>query len=171
MRVNKPELIKEIIETISRYYGFNHNRRIRDSLVFWLMCSGVHLYNMSEIKTADVNKEKKEITVNGVVYPIIDDDIIKLLDEWSKCVYVESERYGPIYLAESEFLFRPTVIDRLFEDRSSSGVFIAAIRRISEHYYEATGKRITMTSMGVTMPGVFSDVVEIIEVHEIQQQM
>ena len=166
MRVNEPKLIKEVIETIRSEYFFNHNRFIRDSLVFWLMCSGVHLYNMSDIKTADVNREEKQITVNGIVYKIIDDDVLNLIDEWTKCVYVESERFGPVFLADSEYLFRPTIVDRLFDERSSSGVFVAAIRRVSEHYYDVTGKRITMTSLGVTMPGVFTDVVEIIEIVE-----
>ena len=164
MRVDKPEIIKEVLSTIRSDYGFNHNRYIRDSLVFWLMCSGVHLYNMSDIKTADVNRAEKQITVNEIVYKIIDDDVIRLIDEWDKCVYVESERFGPVYLAEVEYLFRPTVVDRLFEEKSNSGVFIAAIRRISDHYFDITGRRITMTSMGVTMPGVFSDVVEVIEI-------
>ena len=164
MRVDSPEIIKEVLETIRTEYGFNHNRYIRDSLVFWLMCSGVHLYNMGEIKTADVNKKEKQIAVNGIVYSIIDDDILTLIDEWVNCVYVESERFGPVYLADSEYLFRPTIVDRLFEEKSNSGVFIAAIRRISNHYFDITGKRITMTSLGVTMPGVFNDVVEIFEV-------
>ena len=164
MRVDSPEIIKEVLETIRTEYGFNHNRYIRDSLVFWLMCSGVHLYNMGEIKTADVNKKEKQIAVNGIVYSIIDDDILTLIDEWVNCVYVESERFGPVYLADSEYLFRPTIVDRLFEEKSNSGVFIAAIRRISNHYFDVTGKRITMTSLGVTMPGVFNDEVEIFEV-------
>ncbi|MCL2124601.1 MAG: hypothetical protein FWH33_01270 [Oscillospiraceae bacterium] len=164
MRVDHPDIIKDVLTTIRSEYGFNHNRYIRDSLVFWLMGSGVHLYNMSEIKNSDIDREKKLITVNGTEYQIIDDEVLRLIDEWSKCVYVESERFGPVYLADGEYLFRPTVVDALFEEKSSSGVFIAAIRRISEHYFDATGKRITMTSMGVTMPGVFSDVVEIIEI-------
>ena len=166
MRVDKPQIIKDILDSIRIEYGFNVNRYIRDSLVFWLMSSGVHLYNMGEIKNSDINREEKQITANGIVYKIIDDEVIRLIDEWNKCVYVESERFGPVYLADSEYLFRPTVVDRIFEEKSSSGVFIAAIRRVSNHYYEITGRRITMTSMGVTMPGVFNDVVEIIEVSE-----
>ena len=164
MRVDHPEIIKDVLESIRVEYGFNHNRYIRDSLIFWLLCSGVHLYNMSDIRTADVNHKEKQITVNGFVYDIIDDDVIVLMDKWTKCVYVESERFGPVYLAETEFLFSPTVVDRLFEEKSNTGVFLAAVRRISNHYFDVTGKRITMTSMGVTMPGVFSDVVEVIEI-------
>ena len=164
MRVDQPELIKEVLETVRSEYGFNHNRYIRDSLIFWLMCSGVHLYNMGEIKLTDINRKDKQIAVNGLVYNIIDDDILTLIDEWDKCVYVESERFGPVYLADSVYLFKPTVVDALFDDRSSSGVFIAAIRRISNHYFDMTEKRITMTSMGVTMPGVFNDVIEVIEI-------
>jgi len=164
MRVDHPKIIKDVLSSIKIEYGFNHNRYIRDSLVFWLLCSGVHLYNMGDIRNVEINRTEKQITVNDIVYNIIDDDVIALIDEWNKCVYVESERFGPVYLAESEYLFRPTVIDRLFEEKSNSGVFIAAMRRISEHYFDVTGKRITMTSMGVTMPGVFSDVVEIIEI-------
>ena len=167
MRVDNPKAIKEVLEAIRGEYGFNHNRYIRDSLVFWMICSGVHLYNMSDIKTAEINRAEKQISVNGYVYDIIDDEVITLIDDWDKCVYVESERFGPVYLAESEYLFRPTVVDRLFDERSASGVFIAAIRRISDHYFDVTEKRITMTSLGVTMPGVFSDVVEIIEIVEI----
>ena len=164
MRVDNPEQIKDILDTIKSEYGFNHNRYVRDSLIFWLMCTGVHLYNMGEIKTADINYKDKQISVNGVVYPIIEDDIISLIREWEQCAYVESERFGPVYLAEGEYLFRPTIVDRLFEEKSNSGVFVAAIRRISNHYFDVTGKRITMTSMGVTMPGVFNDVVEIFEI-------
>ena len=164
IRVDTPEIIRDVLESVRSEYGFNHNRYIRDSLVFWLMSSGVHLYNMGDIKTTDINREEKQITVNGIVYNIIDDEILTLLDDWGKCVYVESERFGPVYLAESEYLFRPTVVDRIFEEKSNTGVFIAAIRRIANHYYDMTGKRLTMTSMGVTMPGVFSDVVEIFEI-------
>ena len=164
MRVDQPNMIKDILSTIRSEYGFNHNRYIRDSLVFWMLCSGVHLYNMGEIKVTDIYREEKQIKVNGSIYKIIDDDEISLIDEWTKCVYVESERFGPVYLADNEYLFRPTVVDALFDEKSSSGVFMAAIRRISDHYYDITEKRITMTSMGVTMPGVFSDVVEIIEI-------
>ena len=164
MRVNSPVVIKDVLASIRGEYGFNHNRFIRDSLIFWLMCSGVHLYNMGDIKTADINRKDKVISVNGTVYDIVDDDVLTLIDEWSKCVYVESERFGPVYLADGEYLFKPTVVDRLFEEKSNSGVFIAAIRRISNHYFDITGKRLTMTSMGVTMPGVFNDVVEIFEI-------
>ena len=166
MRVDNPTIIKDVLDSIRSEYGFNHNRYIRDSLVFWMLSSGVHLYNMGEIKTTDVNPAEKQISVNGFVYKIIDDDMLALIDEWSKCVYVESERFGPVYLADSEYLFRPTVVDALFDERSSSGVFLAAMRRVSDHYFDVTGKRITMTSMGVTMPGVFSDVVEIVEITE-----
>jgi len=164
MRVDHPEIIREVLTTIRSEYGFYHNRYIRDSLIFWLMCSGVHLYNMGEIKLADINYKEKQISVNGTVYSIIDDEVVSLIKEWDDCVYVESERFGPVYLADGDYLFRPTVVDRLFEEKSSNGVFIAAIRRISNHYFDVTGKRITMTSLGVTMPGVFNDVVEIIEV-------
>ena len=164
MRIDQPEAIKEILESVRLEYGFNHNRFIRDSLIFWLMCSGVHLYNMGEIKTADINRNERQIIVHGITYKIIDDDVITLIDEWDKCVYVESERFGPVYLADGEYLFRPTVVDRLFDEKSSTGVFVAAIRRIATHFFEISGRRLTMTSMGVTMPGVFSDVVEIIEV-------
>jgi len=164
MRVDHPKIIKDVLESIRVEYGFNHNRYIRDSLIFWLLCSGVHLYNMSDIRTADVNQKDKQITVNGFAYDIIDDDVLTLLEKWTQCVYVESERFGPVYLAETEFLFSPTVVDRLFEEKSNTGVFLAAVRRISNHYFDVTGKRITMTSMGVTMPGVFSDVVEVIEI-------
>ena len=166
MRVDNPEIIKSVLESIRSEYGFNHNRYIRDSLVFWLMCSGVHLYNMPDIKLSDINRQEKQINVNGIVYSIIDDDVITLIDDWSKCVYVESERFGPVYLAESEYLFAPTIVDRLFDEKSSSGVFIAAISRIANHFFDMTGRRITMSSMGVTMPGVFSDVVEVIEIVE-----
>ena len=169
MRVNKPETIKEILSSIRNEYGSYQNRYIRDSLVFWLMCSGVHLYNMSEIKLADINRGEKKMSVNGVVYDIIDDDIFLLMDAWAQCEYIESERYGSVFLTESEYLFGPNVVDRMFDDKSSSGSFIAAIRRVSNHYYEVTGKRITMTSLGVTMPRVFTDVVEIIEIVEFDQ--
>jgi len=165
MRVDKPAIIKEILYSIKSEYGVYHNRYIRDSLIFWLLCSGVHLYNMGEIKTADIDKKEKKITVHNVVYDILDDDVLALIEEWGKCDYVESERFGSVYLAESEYLFSPNVIDRFFEEKSSSGVFIAAVSRVSNHYFDVTGKRITMTSLGVTMPRVFSDVVEIIEVH------
>ena len=164
MRVDNPEIIKEVLATIRSEYGFNHNRYIRDSLVFWLMCSGVHLYNMGDIKTEDIKRDEKQISVNGYNYDIIDDDVVTLIDEWVKCVYVESERFGPIYLADNEYLFRPTIVDVLFDEKCSSGVFVAAIRRISNHFFDMTGKRITMTSMGVTMPGVFNDVVEVFEI-------
>jgi len=164
MRVDHPKIIKDVLESIRGEYGFYHNRYIRDSLIFWLLSSGVHLYNMGEIKITDINRNEKQIAVNGFSYKIIDDDVITLIDKWAECVYVESERFGPVYLADNEYLFRPTVVDALFGEKSSNGVFLAAIRRISDHYFDITGKRITMTSLGVTMPGVFSDVVEIIEI-------
>ena len=164
MRVDKPETIKEVLNTIKSSYEDTPNRYLRDGLVFWLICSGVHLYNMGEIKTSDIAREAMQIEVNGIVYDIIDDDILVFIDEWTKCDYVESERFGPVYLDDSDYLFRPNVIDKVFDDKSGIGVFVAAINRISNHYFEETGRRITMTRLGVSMPRVFSDVVEIIEI-------
>jgi len=168
MRVNKPDTIKDILHSVRSEYGSYENRYIRDSLVFWLMCSGVHLYNIADIKTADINVVDKTIKVNGTVYDVIDDDIFKLIEAWAKCTYIESTRYGSVFLTDSEYLFRPNVVDRLFDEKSSSGSFIAAISRISNHYFDVTGKRITMTSLGVTMPRVFTDVIEIIEIVEVE---
>ncbi|MCL2045147.1 MAG: hypothetical protein FWG88_02015 [Oscillospiraceae bacterium] len=168
MRVNKPDIIKEILYSVKDEYGSYHNRYVRDSLVFWLMCSGVHLYNIADIRTEDVNREAKQIKVNGTEYDIIDDDIFALMDAWAQCTYIESTRYGSVFLTDSEYLFRPNVVDRLFDEKSSSGSFIAAISRISNHYFDVTGKRITMTSVGVTMPRVFTDVIEIIEIVEVE---
>ena len=164
MRVDKPEKIKEVIDTVRSSYEPNPNRFLRDGLVFWMICSGVHLYNMSEIKTSDINREARQIAINGIVYDIIDDDMISFIDEWLKCDYVESERFGPISLDDSGYLFRPNVIDRVFDDKSGSGVFIAALNRISRHYYEATGRQITISSLGVSIPRVFSDVAIMIDI-------
>ena len=164
MRVDNPELIKEVLDTIKSCYEPNPNRYLRDGLVFWMICSGVHLYNMSEIKTSDINRESRQIAINGIVYDIIDDDMIMFINEWIKCDYVESERFGPIYLDDSDYLFRPNVIDRAFDEKSSSGVFIAALNRISNHYLEVTGRQITISSLGVSIPRVFSDVAIMIDI-------
>jgi len=163
-RVDKPKIIKEVLAVIKNSYEANPNRYLRDGLIFWLMCSSVHLYNMGEIKTSDINREARQITVEGTTYDIMDDDVITFIEAWLKCDYVESERFGPVYLDDSDYLFKPNVIDRIFDEKSQSGVFVAAIRRISDHFFDATGRRITMTSLGVTMPRVFTDVVEIIEI-------
>ena len=164
MRVEKPETIKEVLNAVSDSYESNPNRYLRDGLVFWLICSGAHLYNMSEIKTTDINRETRQIAINGITYDIIDDDVIEFIDEWVKCDYVESERFGPVYLDNSDYLFRPNVIDRVFDEKSGSGVFVAALNRISTHYYEQTGRRITMSSLGVSIPRLFSDVAIMIDI-------
>ena len=164
MRVDKPEIIKEILDSVKSSYEPNPNRYLRDGLVFWMICSGVHLYNMSEIKISDINRETRQIAINGITYDIIDDDVITFIDGWVKCDYVESERFGPVYLDNSDYLFRPNVIDKVFDEKSGSGVFIAALNRISGHYLEATGRRITMESLGVSIPGLFSDVAIMIDI-------
>ena len=164
MRVDKPEAIKEVLDKVRSSYEPNPNRYLRDGLVFWMICSGVHLYNMSDIRVSDINREARQIKINGISYDIIDDDMIAFIDEWIKCDYVESERFGPVYLDNSDYLFRPNVIDRVFDDKSGSGVFIAALNRISNHYLEATGRQITIDSLGVSIPGLFSDVAIMIDV-------
>ena len=164
MRVDKPDRIKEVIDTVRSSYEPYPNRFLRDGLVFWMICSGVHLYNMGEIRTSDIDRVSRQIAVKGIVYDIIDDDVIVFIDNWIKCDYVESERFGPIYLDNSGYLFRPNVIDRVFDDKSSSGVFIAALNRISRHYFEATGRQIAISSLGVSIPGVFSDVAIMIDI-------
>ena len=165
MNVDKPEIIKEILETIRNSYEPNPNRYLRDGLIFWLVCSGVHLYNMAEVRISDINHEARQIKINGIVYDIIDDDVIEFIREWTKCDYVESERFGPVYLDDSDYLFRPNVIDRVFDEKSSSGVFVAALNRVSRHYYEETGRQIMMTSLGISIPRVFSDVAVMVEVN------
>ena len=164
MRVDTPEVIKEVLETVKSSYEPNPNRYLRDGLVFWMICSGVHLYNMSEIKISDINRETRQIAINGIVYDIIDDDMISFINEWIKCDYVESERFGPVYLDNSDYLFSPNVIDRTFDEKSGSGVFIAALNRISTHYYEVTGRRILISSLGVSIPRLFSDVAIMIDI-------
>ena len=166
MRVDKPEAVKEILHAIKGEYEPFPNRYIRDSLVFWLLCTGVHLYNLGEIKTADVNRSTMQITTNGIVYDIKDKDIVTLIDDWCKCDYVETARFGPVYLYDCEYLLRPNVIDSIFSEKSDISTFIAAVSRVSNHYFDMTGKRITMSRIGVEMPRVFSDVVDIIEVEE-----
>jgi hypothetical protein len=165
MKVDKPEIIKEILETIRSSYEPYPNRYLRDGLIFWLVCSGLHLYNMAEVRTSDIDREARQIKINGIVYDIIDDDVIGFISEWIKCDYVESERFGPIYLDDSDYLFRPNVIDRVFDEKSGSGVFIAALNRISRHYYEETGRQIMMTSLGISIPKRFSDVAVMIEIN------
>jgi len=164
MRVDTPETIKEVIDAVRSSYEPNPNRFLRDGLVFWMICSGVHLYNMSEIKVSDVNRETKKILVNGITYDIIDDDMMAFINEWVKCDFVESERFGPVYLDESDYLFRPNVIDRVFDEKSGSGVFVAALNRIANLYAEATGRQVTMDSLGVSIPGLFSDVAITIDI-------
>ena len=164
MRVEKPETIKEILAAVRNSYEPHPNRYLRDGLVFWMICSGVHLYNMSEIRVTDIHREARQIKINGIAYEIIDDDVIAFIDEWIKCDYVESQRFGPVYLDDSDYLFRPNVIDRVFSDKSGSGVFIAALNRIANHFFEATGRRITMDSLGVSIPGLFSDVAITIDI-------
>jgi hypothetical protein len=164
MRVDKPEAIKEVLDKVKSSYEPNPNRYLRDGLIFWMICSGVHLYNMSEIKVTDINSETGKIKVNGIEYDIIDEEMVAFINEWVKCDYVESERFGPVYLDNSDYLFRPNVIDRVFDDKSGSGVFIAALNRISNQYFEATGRRITIDSLGVSIPGLFSDVAIMIDV-------
>ena len=164
MIVDKPEIVKEILRTIRRSYESNYNRYLRDGLVFWLLCSGMHLYNMADIRVTDINREARKIVINGVTYDIIDDDVIEFISEWTKCDYVETERFGPVYLDDSDYLFRPNLIDRIFDEKYSSAVFIAAIDRIVRHYYAETGRRITMTSLGISIPKVFSDVAVTFEV-------
>ena len=164
MRVDKPETIKEVLNTIKNCYKPNPNRYIRDGLVFWMMCSGVHLYNMSDIKVSDINRDERQIAIKGITYDIVDDDMAEFIDEWIKCEYVESERFGPIYLDKSDYLFRPNVIDRVFDEKSGSGVFVAALNRISNHYFEVTGRRITITSLGVSIPRLFSDVAIMVDI-------
>ena len=164
MTVDQPEAIKEILEAIKSSYEANPNRYLRDGLVFWLVCSGVHLYNMAEIRVTDINREARQIRINGIAYDIIDDDVIAFIDEWIKCDYVESERFGPVYLDDSDYLFRPNVIDRVFDEKSGSGVFIAALNRIARHYFEETGRQIMATSLGISIPRLFSDVAVMLEV-------
>jgi len=166
MNVDKPETIKEVLHAIKSSYEPNPNRYLRDGLVFWLVCSGVHLYNMADIKTSDINREARQIAVNSIVYDIIDDDVVAFIDESIKCDYVESERFGPVYLDDSDYLFRPNVIDRVFDEKSGSGVFIAAINRIAQHYFEETGRQIMATSLGISIPKHFSDVAVMIELAE-----
>jgi len=164
MRVDTPEIIREIIGTVRSSYESYPNRYLRDGLIFWLICSGVHLYSMAEIRLSDINREDRQIAINGIAYDIIDDDVIAFIDGWIKCDYVESERFGPVYLDDSDYLFRPNVVDRVFGEKSGSGVFVAALSRISNHYFEAAGRRITMTSLGISIPRVFSDVAVTIEI-------
>jgi len=158
MRVDKPEIIKEVLATIRSCYKPNPNRYLRDGLLLWLICSGVHLYNMSDIKLSDIYRGARKITINGITYDIIDDDVIEFIDELSKCDYIETERYGLVYLDNSDYLFKPNVIDKVFAEKTSSAVFIAALNRISNYYLEVTGRRLMMTSLGVSIPGLFSDV-------------
>ena len=165
MNVDKPETIKEILETVRSSYESYPNRYLRDGLIFWLVCSGAHLYNMTEVRISDINREARQITINGIAYDIIDNDVIAFIDEWIKCDYVESERFGPIYLDDSDYLFRPNVIDRVFDEKSGSGVFIAALNRIARHYFEETGRQIMATSLGISIPKLFSDVAVMIEVN------
>jgi len=164
MKVDRPEIIKEVLETIKSSYAPNPNRYLRDGLIFWLLCSGVHLYNMADIRVSDINREARQIKINGIAYDIIDDDVVEFIDDWVKCDYVESERFGPIHLDDSDYLFRPNVIDRVFDEKSGSAVFIAAINRISRHYFEETGRQIMISSVGISIPRVFSDVAVMIEI-------
>jgi len=127
--LKNPEHLQEILDNYMDFVDYE-NRSKRDSLIFWLLYSGLELEEIQVLKKDDLNFESEIITTKDGKKINIDDKIVELWRHCSRMGYVEKKNtraefafkksnvseYIKCNLEENNYLFRPTVKNKSTSD-------------------------------------------------------
>jgi integrase len=167
--IKNPLQVKEILSASFSDGFFNQpNKEIRDSLIFWLVYSGLTLEEVQALKKTDIDTLNKVIKLpKGKFVSIIDKSIIPLWKQCKDISFIESVPLNSTakvsqinsMLVDSEFLFRPIVGKEL--DRGNQ-VKISYLRSkiadIFKRYNEKTGSLILVSPRNLRISGTFYQV-------------
>lgn len=157
--IRNPEQLQEILDNSLDYVNYE-NRAKRDSLLFWLLYSGLTVEEVKFLKKDSLNREDKIVTTTDGRKCSVYDTVLMLWDGCCKMTYIEKgngqmknsrarsnniSEYIKYDLVDSDYLFRAVAWNNTNDKEPMSTATLLSI--VAKVFQDIEGVRISPTNI------------------------